>query len=150
MSEEIEYVFSQKELKSGNNKKRILVAVILILVLISAYSIYSNYFSKQTYSDLKDLLIEAIEGDSSVEYILSDLQEDKCYWIRPMYNSGEHYVELIEYSSNDSCMGPIENKTTIKLDSALNMGSKDCLCGNDNYKIIKTVNEDGIYFVVDI
>jgi len=88
---------------------------------------------------------EMIASDKDVRYSLAGLPSERCYWLRPMYNETGHFVEIIEYRAEDRCVGMITNKTVLHLDSALNIGTSDCICSNKGYTMTKTLNEYGIY-----
>jgi len=106
--------------------------------------VYFNYFAIVVYNDVNGAVAEMIASDKDVKYSLSDLPAGRCYWVRPMYNESGHFVEIIEYRAEDKCIGVMTNKTVLKLDSAFNVVTNDCICSKNSYIISNELSEYGI------
>lgn len=148
LKEEIKPPEERKKIQLPKLNTKVLIAVGLVVLCSSTLFVflkYFNFFTLVVYNDVNEVLGDVIASERNVKYSLSGLPAGHCYWVRPMYNESGYFVEIIEYRSEDSCIGVITNKTVLHLDSALNIGTSDCICSKNDYTVSKTLNEYGIY-----
>jgi len=127
------------------SKKLLIVIGLVILCSFALFVfLYLGYFTRPVYNDVNEAISDIVASKKGVKYSLTDLPAGKCYWIRPGYNEEGHFVEIIEYDSEDSCIGMTTNYTFILLESALNIGTTDCICSKNSYTISKKLSTYGI------
>ena len=132
--------------KRVETKKLLLSVAVLILasvsILVAFY--YFDYFAFPTYGNVDAAIMGMVGSEGNATASLSGLPAGRCYWIRPTYNESGHFVEVIEYDAESQCLGVVTNKTVLRLESALNIGTRDCVCGDSSYTMEKTLDRHGI------
>jgi hypothetical protein len=125
------------------------VPIILCLSLLFVFIYYnyltiSDYGGISTYDDINEAMVDILEPKEQVgRYSFSNLPENHCYWIRPSYNGTHHLVEIIDYESEDNCLGISTGKIVFVVDSSLNVVSDDCIC-DDSFDIRKSFGNYGM------
>lgn len=132
--------------------KKFKLSLLFILIAVSLTIIsYYLFFSAQKPKYSVKAGFEALTKTDVKEISLSNLSNDKCYWIRTSHNGTNYILAIREYSSeSQDCSGDLLNKTEIPLPKAGNvMGDTTCICGK-GYTVEKIEKEDVIHFKIEV
>ena len=67
--------------------------------------------------------------------LISPVEGDICYWIKPTHNGTHYLLQINEYKSTlERCIGFPLGKEEIILDHGINiLGGNSCVCGGETY-----------------